>query len=175
MSNNTSGASLYDLGGVIQANSIGTLNSIIKKSELKNQEQRQQDMAHQEKLKQMESESAKEQIAMEQDFESKENDKRNRTNILISEIKASGFGSTSDMDGNGQNDFLDAMDKIKKTDAYVDTVGIQDRKASSDAKFKGEELNVKREEMALKRELKEKDLQIAKENKNSFDSKKKEV
>jgi hypothetical protein len=175
MSNNTSGATLYDLGGVMQSNSIGTLNTIIKKAEAKTDAKRQEDMAHQEKLKQMESDSRKEQLSMEQDFETKENDKRNRTNILISEIKSSGFGSTSDMDGNGQNDFLDAMEGIRKTDAYVETVGIQNKKANNDAKYKGEEMNIKREEMALKRELKDKDMQIAKENKNSFDTKEKKV
>ena len=82
---------------------------------------------------------------------------------------------TTTRNDEGRKTNINGNIQIKKTDAYVDTVGIQDRKASNDAKFKGEELNVKREEMALKRELKEKDLQIAKENKNSFDSKKKEV
>ena len=169
--NNTTGASLYELGSVMQASSIGTLNSIIKKSESKADARRQEDMQHQEKLKQMEVDSRKEQLKMEQDFETKENDKRNRTNILISEIKSSGFGSTSDMDGNGQNDFLDAMDGIRKTDAYIDTVGIQEKKANNDAKFKGEEINLKREDMQLKRDLKQTDLAIARENKNSFDNK----
>ena len=48
-------------------------------------------------------------------------------------------------------------------------INIQQQKANSNSTQHSDKMNLKREEMNLKRELKDKDVQIAKENKNRFD------
>jgi hypothetical protein len=70
-----------------------------------------------------------------------------------------------------QSDFRDAMDDIKATAEYQDTVNLQQQKESNRVAEGREKMNLKREEMNMKRELKEKDLQIARENKNQYDVK----
>jgi hypothetical protein len=168
-SNNTMGGSIYDLGQVMQTDSIGTLNSALKAVENKTQAAEQEKRAHEEKLQQMQMEQAEKEKAMALDHEAQEAEKDRRKDVLVAEIRASGFGAMQDMNENKQSDFLDNMNELKKTDQYQQTVNIQQQKADASMSQHRDKQNIKREEMNLKRELKDKDLAIAKENKNQYD------
>jgi len=170
MQNNTTGASIYDLGEMMQADSLGTLNTALKASEDKQTKQRQEDMAHQEKLKQMEVDKAIQEKKMELDQETMEAEKDRRKDILVAEIRASGFGAMQDINENKQSDFIDAMDNIKQTAEYQDTVNIQREKMTNQVMQDNNKNQLKREEMNLKRDLKNKDVEIARENKNQYDT-----
>lgn len=170
--NNTAGASIYDLGRIVQADSMGTLNSALKGMEEKQQKQRQEDMAHQEKLKQMEMEQRDREKQMELDHEVREAEKDRRRDIFVAEIRASGYGAMQDLNQNQQSDFMDSMDKMRQTAEFQDTMSLQREKESNRRMENAEKSMLEREKMSLQRELKEKDLQIARENKNRFDQKK---
>jgi len=167
--NNTTGASIYDLGKLMQADSVGNLNSILKEAEQKQMRQRQEDMAHEEKLQQAMLEQQEKEKMMEQDFKERESEKDRRKDILVAEIRASGYGAMMDIDENQQSDFVDSMNELKKTEQYQDTINIQQQKANDSRTNQIEKNNLKREEMNLKRELKDKDVQIAETNKNKYD------
>lgn len=169
--NNTTGASIYDLGKIMQSDSMGTLNAALKSVEAKNMKQAQEQRAHEEKMAQMQMQQAEKEKTMELEAEARENEKDRRKDLLVAEIKASGYGAMQDINQNLQSDFLDNMDKIKKSEQYQQTVDIQQQKANDNRSQQTQKMNLKREEMAMKRELKEKDLQIAKENKNQYDVK----
>jgi hypothetical protein len=169
--NNTTGASIYDLGKIMQSDSMGTLNAALKSVETKNMKQAQEQRAHEEKMAQMQMQQAEKEKAMELEAEARENEKDRRKDLLVAEIKASGYGAMQDINQNMQSDFLDNMDKIKKSEQYQQTIDIQQQKANDNRSQQTQKMNIKREEMAMKRELKEKDLQIAKENKNQYDVK----
>jgi hypothetical protein len=172
--NNTTGASIYDLGKLMQADSMGDLNSTLKAAENKQAKQRQDEFAHQEKLKQMEVDKALQEKQMEQDHETREAEKDRRKDLLVAEIRASGFGAMQDINANQQSDFIDAMEKIKRTEAYDQTTNIQREKLNDKRAETATKNQIKREEMQLKRDLKNKDIEIARENKNQYDFKKKE-
>jgi hypothetical protein len=169
--NNTTGASIYDLGNLMQADSLGTLNTALKTSEQKQMQQRQDQMAHEEKMKQMDVDKALKEKQMALDQESIENEKRDRKDILVAQIRAAGFGSMQDMNKNNMNDFQDAMADMKATSEYQNTMNIQQEKENNAVVQDGAKNELKREEMALKRDLKNKDVEIARENKNRFDVK----
>jgi hypothetical protein len=169
--NNTTGGSIYDLGKVMEADSLGTLNSALKASESKIQAQAQEQRAHEEKMAQMAQQQAAQEKQMELDHEAKENEKDRRKDLLVAEIKAAGYGAMQDLNQNMQSDFIDQVDKLKKTEQYQQTIDIQQQKADESKAHNASKQQVKREEMALKRELKEKDVQIAMENKNQYDFK----
>jgi len=170
VTNNTTGASIYDLGKLMQADSIGTLNSSLKAAEDKQAAQRQAEMAQQEKLKQMEVDKAIQEKAMTLDHETQEAEKERRKDVLVAEIRASGFGAMQDINENKQSDFRDAMDELKQSAEYEDTVNLQQTKESNRVAESGVKANLKREEMSLKRDLKNQDVLIARENKNQYDS-----
>jgi len=167
--NNTTGASIYDLGKLMQSDSIGTLNSSLKAAETKQVKQREEQMAHEQQMKQMDVEKAIQEKKLELDHESRENEKKNRKDILVAEIRASGFGAMQDINENQQSDFIDAMEDIKQTAEYQDTVNIQRTKETNRVNENLQKNNIKREEMSLKRDLKNTDLEIARENKNQYD------
>jgi len=169
MQNNTTGASIYDLGKVMQADSIGTLNSSLKAAEDKQTKVRQEDMAHQQKMKEMEVQKAIQEKQMALDHETMESEKDRRKDVLVAEIKASGFGAMQDLNENKQSDFMDAMADMKQTANYQDTMNVQQQKENNRVVESGQKMNLKREEMALQRDLKEKDVEIARENKNQYD------
>ena len=169
--NNTTGASIYDLGKVIQADSMGTLNSTLKQLESKMQAQKAEDQNHQQQMQQMQGEQAEKEKAMELDHEARENEKTRRKDILVAEIRASGFGAMQDLNNNQQSDFIDNMEKMKKTENYAAVTNIQQQKVNENRNQNTEKNNIKREELAIQRENKNKDLEIARENKNQYDTK----
>lgn len=167
--NNTTGASIYDLGQLMQADSLGTLNSALKAVENKAQKQRQEEMQQQQQMQQQASEQARQEKAMELDHEVREAEKERRKDILVAEIKASGFGAMQDINENNQSDFIDSMEKMKQTEQYQETIDIQRDKVGANKTQHADKMNMKREEMNLKRDMKNTDLAIAKENKNQYD------
>ena len=171
--NNTSGASIYDLGEIVQADSLATLNTTLKGIEQKGMQKAQQEKAHQEKMLKMQGEQAEKEKAMELDAKAQEAEKERRKDVLVAEIRASGYGAMQDMNENKQSDFIDNLEKLKKTEQYQDTINLQREKAGDRRAESTQKINLKREELALKRDIKNKDLEIARENKNQYDTPKK--
>ena len=77
-----------------------------------------------------------------------------------------------DFNENKQSDFLDNLEKLKKTEQYQQSMSIQEQKVNDRRAEQSQKINIKREELALKRDMKNKDLEIARENKNQYDFKK---
>lgn len=170
LQNNTTGASIYDLGKLMQADSLGTLDSALKASEEKQMKQVKENQAHEQQLKQMEVDKALEEKRMMLDHETRENEKKNRKDILVAEIRAAGFGAMQDINQNQVSDFQDFMTDMKATSEYQDTVNLQREKENNRVIQDNEKNALKREEMALKRDLKNQDVIIARENKNQYDN-----
>ena len=168
--NNTTGASIYDLGKLMQADSMATLNTTLKAAETKQTKQREEQMAHEQEMKKMDVDRAIQEKKMTLDQETMEAEKDRRKDILVAEIRASGFGAMQDLNENKQSDFMDAMDNMKQTAEYQDTINLNQQKESNRVAQDGAKNNLKREEMALKRDLKAQDLEIARENKNQYDT-----
>jgi hypothetical protein len=172
-SNNTTGASIYDLGEIIQSDSMATLTTALKRIEDKGMQKAQEQRQHEQQMMEMQAQQAEKQKAMELDFKEREAEKERRKDILVAEIRASGYGAMQDVNENQQSDFIDNLEKLKKTEQYQETINLQREKASDRRNEQYEKLNLKREELALKRDMKNKDLEIARENKNQYDNPKK--
>ena len=167
--NNTAGGTIYDLAEVLQADSLGTMSAVMKKIEYKTNKQLQEARDHEIKLEEMRIEQEKFEKQLERDHEALENEKKNRKDILVAEIRASGFGAMQDLDNNEQSDFLDNMKTIKETESYQAATDIQRQKVMQNQSQHADKLNLKREEMALKREELNSKIQIARENRNQYD------
>ena len=68
--------------------------------------------------------------------------------------------------------FVISLTELKKTEQFQEQINMQQTKESNRQAENVSKQNMKREEMDLQRELKDKDLQIARENKNQYDQKK---
>jgi hypothetical protein len=171
ISNNTTGASIYDLGRVIQSQSVSELNSVMKTAEEKMQQQQQQEQEHQQKLQEQDIQARAAEEQAKRDHAAAEKEKDRRKDILVAEIRSAGFGALQDKDENQQSDYIDYMDRLQESERFQESTSLQRDKMTNDTMLKTEKLQIEREKLQAQREVAEKQLQIAKENKNKYDFK----
>ena len=167
--NNTTGASIYDLGKVVQSDSIAALNVVLKDSEQKQQQQKQQEMQQQQQMQQEQPQKQQEIEQMKIDSVAAENEKNRQRDILVAEIRAAGYGSMADIDQNQMSDYKDAMKDIRETEQYQEQTGLQREKEVNRMTIENQKNQIERERLQTEREIAEKQLQIAQENKNKYD------
>lgn len=171
--NNTSGATIYDLGKIIQSDSLSELTTVLKETERKATAQRQEQMQHEEKMKQMEAEQRSKEKQMELDHDALEAEKDRRKDILVAEIRAAGYGAMQDINQNMQSDFRDTMDDIRKRDEFQQVMSFDQNKETIKQQQHREKMNLEREKLQVQKDMKQIDLDIARTNKNKYDAGKK--
>jgi len=167
--NNTTGASIFDLGKVVQSDSIAALNVVLKDSEQKQQQMKQQEMQQQQQMQQEQLQKQQEIEQMKIDSVAAENEKNRQRDILVAEIRAAGYGATGDVDQNQMSDYRDAMKEIRETEQYQEQTGLQREKEVNRMTIENQKNQIERERLQTEREIAEKQLQIAQENKNKYD------
>jgi hypothetical protein len=171
MSNNTSGASIYDLGRIIQSDSVAELSHVLKDSQEKQEKQRQEEMQQQQ---QMQQQQLQQQQQMQQDklsAEAQEAEKERQKDILVAEIRAAGYGSMVDLNQNQMSDYRDAMQEIRKSEQYAQQTSMQRQKLSDDMVKHSQKMTIEEQKIQAQKEIADKQLQIARENKNKYDVK----
>jgi hypothetical protein len=169
--NNTTGASIYDLGKVVQSDSIAALNTVLKDSEQKQQQQKQQEMQQQQQMQQEQLQKQQEIEQMKIDSTAAEKEKDRQRDILVAEIRAAGYGSMSDVNQNMMSDYQDAMKDIRDTEQYQEQTSLQREKETNRMTIESQKGQLEREKIQAQKEIADRQLQIAQENKNRFDQK----
>jgi hypothetical protein len=172
MSNNTTGASVYDLGEIIQSDSLGTLNAALKQIADKADAQRQEDMQAQQQAQEAEIQAKQQEKQMEFDHESREKEKDRRARLLEAEIKAAGYGAMQDVNKNNQSDFQDVLKDVRQSEQYADTMNFNRDKESNKTDLHQQKLDLEREKLVADSRNKQIEFAIARENKNKYDQKK---
>jgi len=171
LQNNTTGASIYDLGKLIQSDSISEINTVMKMSEKRSQEQKQQEMQQQQQMQQEQLASQEKQKQMEIDAAAQRDDKMIQKDITVAEIRAAGYGSMADINQNQQSDFRDAMKEIRETEQYQSQTDLQRQKQSDDMVKHSQKMNIEQEKLQVQQDIANKQLEIARVNKNKYDAK----
>jgi len=170
-SNNTAGASIYDLGTVMQAESMGELTNSLKGIDRKTAAIRQEEQQHQQQMQEQEMQTRLQEKQLQLDHDMQEKEKDRRKDILVAEIKSAGFGAMQDINANKQSDYLDALGQIQKSEQFQDTMNLQNTKESNRISNDRERNQLEREKLQAQVGMKQTDLEIARENKNQFDTK----
>jgi hypothetical protein len=172
MSNNTAGASIYDLGKLIAADSLAEINSVMKGMEQKADAMRQEEMKHAESMKQMELDAMQQAEEAKQRFEAEQKQLDRESEERVAEIRSAGFSGMKDLDGNMQNDYIDNLEYLDKRQQHQDNINLKrESEVKKDAR-ESQKLSVKREEIAARKEIADKQVEVAKTNKNKYDKKK---
>jgi hypothetical protein len=172
--NNTAGATIYDLGNIMQAESLGELTNSLKGIERKTNAQKQQEMEHQQQMQEQEMQTRLQEKQMQLDHDMQEKEKDRRKDILIAEIKSAGYGAMQDINQNMQSDYMDALGQIKKSEEFQQSMDLQSSKETNRMTNDREKNQIEREKLQAQLRMKQTDLEIARENKNKFDTKKKD-
>ena len=173
MQNNTTGASIYDLGKIVQSDSIAELNNALKSSEEKQTQQKQQELQQQQQMQQEQIKSQQETEKLKLDAQAAEKEKDRQRDILVAEIRAAGYGSMVDLNKNEMSDYADAMKEIRSSEQYQEQTNLQREKQVNENVRQSQKMDIEREKLQTQKEIADKQLQIARENKNRFDSKNK--
>ena len=100
LTNNTTGASIYDLGNIVKADSIAEVSDILKDAEAKQMQIRQQEMQQQQQMQQEQIQAKQQEEQMKLQFEQAENEKERQKDVLVAEIRAAGYGAGQDINQN---------------------------------------------------------------------------
>jgi hypothetical protein len=169
--NNTTGASIYDLGKIVQSDSVAELNTVLKSSEAKTMQIKQQEMQQQQQMQEQALQAKAQEEQLKRDFDLQESEKNRQRDLLVAEIRAAGMGAMTDLDKNMQSDYQDAMKDIRQTEQYQEQTSLNREKESNRNMLASDKNQIEREKIQAQKEIADKQLQIARENKNKFDSK----
>jgi hypothetical protein len=167
--NNTTGASIYDLGNVLKSESIAEVSNILKEAEKKQQAEKQQQMQSQQQMQDQMLQAKTEEAKMKMQFEAEENAKDREADILQAQIKAAGYGAMQDMNQNQESDYVDYMNNLQKTDQYQETMNFDRQKETTKQMEHRDKMNIEQQKLQTQQQIAQTQLQIARENKNKFD------
>ena len=170
LNNNTTGASIYDLGNVIKSESIAELTGVLKDAEQKTQQARESEMQQQQQMQQEMLESQERQKQMDLQFRSEQADLDRQTQLTVAEIRAAGYGAAVDINQNQMSDYQDALEGIRQEQRYQDQMNLKRESELTKKEQGGQKLQIERERLQTQREIADKQLQIARENKNKYDT-----
>ena len=173
LNNNTTGASIYDLGNVIKSESIAELTGVLKSAEEKTLAQKQAEQQQQQQLQQEMLASQERQKQMDIQFKAEQAELDRQAQLTVAQIRSAGYGASSDINQNQMSDYQDAMVNIQKQDNYQDTMNFKREQEVNRNNQNTQKVNIERERLQAQKEIADKQLQIARENKNKYDSSKK--
>lgn len=153
------GASLLDVAEIITMDNINSIKNRLEEIEQKRMEQMQQqqqaEQEAQQQMIQMQNEVKEEELMIkeaEMDLKKYEIDQNNATKITVAQLNA--YRGTENMDQN-QNGIPDPME--------IASQALEERKAASEEANKQLELNNKRREAEMKKEIENKKIQLEKD------------
>lgn len=167
--NNTTGASIYDLGNIIKAESIAEVSDILKDAEIKTQQQREQEMQQQQQMQQEQLQAQQQQEQMKLQFEQEEKEKDRQKDITVAEIRAAGYGSGEDVNQNQMSDFKDAMADIKESSRYREQMDLRRNENVMKQVETKAKMDIEKERLRTQQSVANTNLEIARENKNKYD------
>lgn len=171
LTNNTTGASIFDLGNIVKADSIAEITDILKSAEQKQMAMREQEMQTQRQMQEQALQAKTQEEQMKLQFEAQENEKDRQNELLVAEIRAAGYGSAVDINQNMMSDYKDAMNDIKQTTQYQEQMNLKREQNAMTNSMTQRKLDVERDRLATQREIANTQLEIARENKNKYDQK----
>lgn len=170
LNNNTTGASIFDLGNIIKSESIAELTSVLKASEEKSNAARQEQAQQQQQMQQQEIQAKQQEQAAQMQFEAEQNDRDRQVRLTEAQIRSAGYGASSDINQNEQSDYLDAMEKIQKQQGFQDEMNLKREQEVNKVSLTREQNNIKQAEIQSRNTVAEKQLEIARTNKNKYDA-----
>jgi hypothetical protein len=155
------GATIYDLGNVLKAESLAKVDAVMKGIEAKSDQKRQAEMQQE---KQMHDEQFDQEERLKQQEWGREDRRQqmiNEKDVLVAEIRAAGMGSMADLNNNGQNDYEDALARIQGQQQFRDTMNFKREQEANKTSINKDKNNIQREKIAAENKRSGTDLQVA--------------
>ena len=172
ISNNTSGASIYDLGNLIKADSLAEITHTLKGVEEKVQAQQQQQSQAQTESEKMRQEGENKRQEAELRYKAEQAQLDRDTDLQVAEIRAAGFTGMKDQNLNQQTDYIDTLEYLDKRRAKDRDQTMAESRETNKMIENQTQNDLQRQEMMTRENIADKQLQIALTNKNKYDKRK---
>jgi len=172
ISNNTSGASIYDLGNLIKADSLAEITHTLKSVEEKVQAQQQQQSQAQTESEKMRQEGENKRQEAELRYKAEQAQLDRDTEVQVAEIRAAGFTGMKDQNTNQQTDYIDTLEYLDKRRAKDRDQTMAESRETNRMIENQTQNDLQRQEMITRENIADKQLQIALTNKNKYDKQK---
>jgi len=172
ISNNTSGASIYDLGNLIKADSLAEITHTLKGVEEKVQAQQQQQSQAQTESEKMRQEGENKRQEAELRYKAEQAQLDRDTDVQVAEIRAAGFTGMKDQNLNQQTDYIDTLEYLDKRRAKDRDQTMAESRETNKMIENQTQNDLQRQEMMTRENIADKQLQIALTNKNKYDKQK---
>jgi len=170
LSNNTAGASIYDLGNIIKADSMAEITHTLKAIEEKVNAQRQQEQQATQQGIEMAQQAETERQDKKLAFDAEQNQLDRDNNIREAEIRSAGFTAMQDRDENKQSDYIDTLKYLDEKNARDDNASMQRDKQINQQVNEQRKANIQTQELQTRERIADKQVQIAAMNKNKYDA-----
>jgi hypothetical protein len=164
LENNTTDATIYDLGRMLTLDTPTEFLDALQESEAKMMRRQKEQQDHEAQLQQQMIEAQQQALAMEKQFEASENQKDREARLLEVQIQAAGYTGGKDVDGNAQSDYLDSLKFIQEQQAHADGINFKREQETNKMQMSQQQMQLKMQELQTRKEVAEKQLQIAREN-----------
>ena len=171
LSNNTAGASIFDLGNIIKSDSIAELTHTLKSIEEKTNKIEEAKQQHAQQLVQMEQEAESQRQEQKLKFEAEQNQLDRESDEKIAEIKAAGYTGQQDFNQNSQSDYIDTLEYLDKKNAKQEDQALARTRELNKNIFDQQKLQLSKEELTTRERIANKQVQVARINKNKYDKK----
>lgn len=171
LSNNTAGASIYDLGNIIKADSMSEITHVLKSIEEKVNAQRQEEQQAQQQTIQMQQEAENQRQEQRLAFEAEQNQLDRDNNLREAEIRSAGYTAMQDVNENKQSDYIDTLKYLDEKNARNENIALQRDKELNQQVNEQRKANLQQQELQVRERIADKQVQIAAMNKNKYDSK----
>lgn len=169
MNNNTAGASIYDLGNILKADSLAEITHTMKGIEDKVSKAKQQEMQAMQEAEKMKQEGAAKRQEAELKFQAEQRALDRENNLQEAEIRSAGFTAMKDLNNDGQSDYISTLEYLDKKNAKeADQALSREREVNKQATDQ-QKLNLQREELRARERIANKQVEVARTNKNKYD------
>ena len=171
LSNNTSGASIYDLGNLVKADSMAEITSVMKGIEEKTSKAKQQEMQAMQEAERVRQEGESSRLEAKLKYDAEQAALNRENQIQVAEIRSAGFTAMNDRNENKQSDYIDTLEYLDKRNAKQTDQSLSRERDLNKNITEQRKLELARQAIDSKERIAEKQLQIARVNKNKFDKK----
>lgn len=171
--NNTAGASIYDLANIVKAESIAEVSHVLKSIEEKTNAIRQQEQQAEQELQQYIQEQENLRLEQQQMFEAEQNERDRQNDLQVAQVRAASYTGQSDVNENKQSDYIDTLEYLDKKEMNSQKMQLERERDLRKNAIEQRMASLKEKELQVRERIANKQLQVAKENKNKYDSKKK--
>lgn len=164
LTDNTSGADVYDKIKAVQTPTLSSLNQVVNNLQKKKEEQQQEQQQAEQQEQQQEQEHQMQLLQEKQKFEADENEKDRQSKEYIADQQAASRAATANPSQAGEDAYQEATKMEQNQQMHNDKVDLEREKETNKSSIEKEKLNLGKQKLQAESHRDHTDLTVARIN-----------